>query len=79
MEDLAELERLVKLMIDAVRPQLQADSGDVEFVKMDGKVVHLKLTGHCSTCQYATLTLKYVIETKLQELDPEITVERVES
>lgn len=79
MEDLVELERLVKLMLDAVRPQLQADGGDVEFVKMDGKVVYLKLVGHCSTCQYAILTLKYVIETKLQELDPEITVERVES
>jgi Fe-S cluster biogenesis protein NfuA len=79
MDDLVELERLVKLMLDAIRPQLQADGGDVEFLKIDGKVVQLKLVGHCRTCQYATLTLKYVIETKLQELDPEITVERVES
>jgi len=70
------LEEQVKAMLDALRPMLQNDGGDLEFVKMEGKTVTLKLVGHCGSCPYAMLTLKSYIETKLQELDPEIVVER---
>ena len=70
------LEEQVKAMLDALRPMLQQDGGDLEFVKMEGKVVTLRLTGHCGSCPYAMLTLKQGIETKLQELDPELMVER---
>ena len=72
------LEEQVKAMLDALRPMLQNDGGDLEFVKMDGKTVTLKLVGHCGSCPYAMMTLKQGIEAKLQELDPEITVERAE-
>ena len=72
------LEEQVTTMLGELRPMLQADGGDLEFVKMEGKTVFLKLTGHCGSCPYAMMTLKNGIETKLQELDPEITVERVQ-
>lgn len=72
------LEEQVKAMLDALRPMLQNDGGDLEFVKMEGKTVTVKLIGHCGTCPYAMLTLKQGIEAKLQELDPEIVVERAE-
>ena len=71
------LEEQVKAMLDALRPMLQNDGGDLEFVKMDGKVVYLKLVGHCGSCPFAMMTLKQGIEAGLQEIDPEITVERV--
>ena len=45
---------------------------------LDGKVVYLKLVGHCGSCPFAMMTLKQGIEVGLQEIDPEITVERVE-
>ncbi len=70
------LEEQVKAMLDALRPMLQQHSGDMEFVKMEGKVVTLRLVGHCGGCPYAMMTLKQGIEMKLRELDPEITVER---
>jgi Fe-S cluster biogenesis protein NfuA len=70
------LEEQVKTMLEALRPMLQSDGGDLEFVKMERKVVTLRLVGHCGSCPYAMLTLKQGIETKLQELDPELTVER---
>ncbi|MBR4654643.1 MAG: NifU family protein [Kiritimatiellae bacterium] len=73
-----ELEEQVKTMLGELRPMLQQDGGDLEFVKMDGKVVHLKLVGHCGSCPYAMMTLKQGIESRLQLLDPEITVERVQ-
>ena len=46
-------------------------------VKIEGKVVYLKLVGHCGSCPFAMMTLKQGIEAGLQEIDPEITVERV--
>ncbi len=71
------LEEQVKEKLDALRPMLQADGGDLEFVKMEGKMVFLKLVGHCGSCPYALLTLKEGIESALKrEIDPELTVER---
>jgi Fe-S cluster biogenesis protein NfuA len=71
------LEEQVKEKLDALRPMLQADGGDLEFVKMEGKTVFLKLVGHCGSCPYALLTLKEGIESALKrEIDPELTVER---
>jgi Fe-S cluster biogenesis protein NfuA len=71
------LEEQVKEKLDALRPMLQADGGDLEFVKMEGKTVFLKLVGHCGSCPYALLTLKEGIESTLKrEIDPELTVER---
>ncbi len=72
------LEEQVKAMLDALRPMLQQDGGDLEFVSMEGKVVTLKLVGHCGSCPYAMMTLKSGIEQKLRELDPELVVERAE-
>ena len=65
-----ELEEQVTTMLHELRPMLQQDGGDLEFVKMDGKTVYLKLVGHCGSCPYAMLTLKQGIESRLQPLDP---------
>lgn len=72
------LEEQVKAKLEELRPMLQQDGGDLEFVKMEGKVVTLKLVGHCGSCPYALMTLKQGIESRLQEQDPELTVARAE-
>ena len=72
------MEEQVKAKLEELRVGLQADGGDLEFVRMDGKVVYLRLVGHCGSCPFAMMTLKQGIEASLRELDPEITVERVE-
>lgn len=72
------LEEQVKAKLEELRPMLQQDGGDLEFVKMEGKIVTLKLVGHCGSCPYALMTLKQGIESRLQELDPELTVARAE-
>ena len=72
------LEEQVKAKLEELRPMLQQDGGDLEFVKMEGKGVTLKLVGHCGSCPYALMTLKQGIESRLQELDPELTVARAE-
>ena len=68
------LEDKVKDLLDKMRPQLQADGGDMEYVKLeDGGKVHIKLTGACGTCPMSIMTLKLGIEHTLKEALPEIT------
>jgi Fe-S cluster biogenesis protein NfuA len=67
----------VKLALDEVRPGLQADGGDVEFVALEGKTVKVTLTGACRGCPMSQMTLKRGIEAFLKERLPEI--ESVES
>jgi len=64
--------------LNKVRPSLQADGGDVEFVDVDENgVVKLRLTGACGGCPMSQMTLKMGIEKILKQNVPEI--ERVES
>ena len=72
------MEEQVKAKLEELRVALQNDGGDLEFVKMEGKTVFLRLVGHCGTCPFALMTLKDGIEVALREIDPEITVERVQ-
>ena len=61
-----------------IRSFLQADGGDVELVEVTEEgVVKVKLTGACSGCPMASMTLKTGIEKILKEEVPE--VKRVEA
>jgi Fe-S cluster biogenesis protein NfuA len=62
----------VKAALDTIRPALQADGGDVELIGVNDGVVTVRLTGACSGCPMATLTLKEGIEQRLKELVPEV-------
>lgn len=59
--------------LDEIRPQLNADGGDVKLIETteDG-IVKVKLTGACGGCPMAQLTLKQGIERVLKEAIPEI-------
>ncbi len=61
----------IEEVLDLIRPQLQADGGDVEFVEVneDG-VVSVRLTGACGSCPMSTMTLKMGIERILVEKVP---------
>lgn len=60
----------VKLVLNRVRPFLQADGGDVEFVKFENGIVYVKLLGACIGCSSADLTLRDGIEALLLEEVP---------
>ncbi len=72
------MEERVQAALDKIRPALQADGGDVEFVEMteDG-VVKVRLQGACRGCPMSQLTLANGVERVLKEDIPEVT--RVES
>ena len=73
------MEEQIKAKLEQLRGGLQADGGDLQLLKIDGKVVYPKPVGHCGSCPFAMMTLKQGIEAALLEIDPEITVERVEA
>ena len=55
-------------VLDQIRPFLQRDGGDVEFVEYtDEKVVRVMLQGHCAGCPHAQATVKQGIESILKE------------
>jgi Fe-S cluster biogenesis protein NfuA len=70
-------EAKVKEALNEIRPALQMDGGDVEFVGVEGNVVKVRLQGHCAGCPMSQMTLQMGIERKVKEMVPE--VERVEA
>ncbi len=61
----------VQKAINTIRPNLQADGGDVELmdVSTDG-VVKVKLTGACHGCPMSQMTLKMGIEKIIKQQVP---------
>ncbi len=66
------MDEKIKTALDQIRPALQADGGDVEFVSMKDGKVSVKLKGACGGCPMATMTLKKGIERILKEKIPEV-------
>ena len=62
----------IQAALDNIRPALQADGGDVEFIDVKDGVVKLKLKGACGGCPMASMTLKHGIERILKERIPEV-------
>ncbi|NPV71511.1 MAG: NifU family protein [Firmicutes bacterium] len=67
----------VEQALSRVRPNLQADGGDVELVDVADGVVKVRLRGACGSCPMAQMTLKNAIERIVKAEVPE--VKRVEA
>ena len=64
----------IEEVLGTVRPAIQMDGGDVEFVdfnESDG-LVTLRLMGHCVGCPMSRATLKQGIEARLKVAVPEV-------
>ena len=67
-------EELLKQVLEQIRPNLQADGGDMVYHSVDEDgVVSLELTGHCAGCPMSQLTLSMGIERILKEHVPGVT------
>lgn len=68
-----ELERKVKNVLEQIRPYLQADGGDINYVSLtDDNVVNVELTGACGSCPYSIITLKNGVETAIKKAIPAV-------
>ncbi|QJT09122.1 NifU family protein [Oceanidesulfovibrio marinus] len=53
----------VEQALAKIRPQLQADGGDIELVDVtDDGIVKVRLTGACKGCPMSQITLKKGVE-----------------
>jgi len=67
---LSNLQRIRRIegAIEAIRPNLQRDRGDVELVEVDGKNVYVNMTGACVGCQMASTTLDGIQQRIVEDL-----------
>ncbi|MFG1424615.1 NifU family protein [Roseixanthobacter glucoisosaccharinicivorans] len=54
----SERVRIIKAVIEDIRPNLQRDGGDCELLGIEGNKVMVRLTGACVFCKLASMTLE---------------------
>ena len=63
----------IKKSLDEIRPFLEADGGDINFIELtDNWVVKVKLVGACSSCNISMMTLKNGVEMAVKRAVPEV-------
>jgi Fe-S cluster biogenesis protein NfuA len=62
----------IKEILETLRPYLNMDGGDVEFIKYEDKIVYVKLTGACQACLFTDDTLQNGLYESLKSEIPEI-------
>jgi len=63
------VETAVQEALDAIRPALQADGGDIRILSLDelNGVLDIELMGACGSCPMSTMTLKQGVERILKD------------
>ncbi len=65
-----DIENQIKEILNKIRPYLNRDGGDVEFIRFEEGIVYVKMLGACVDCASIDITLKDGIETILVEEVP---------
>ncbi|KAI5957163.1 hypothetical protein KGF54_000091 [Candida jiufengensis] len=73
-EDDEVVSMIKELIFTRIRPAIQDDGGDIEFIKFDEDTgtVYLKLKGACRSCDSSSITLKNGIESMLKHYIEEV-------
>lgn len=66
------IEEKIISVIDNLRPYLNSDGGNIDFIKYEEGIVYVKLQGACANCGLIDVTLNDGIEAVLKEEIPEI-------
>ena len=69
---LSKIENDIIDTINDLRFYLNADGGDIEYIKYEDNYVYVKLYGACSHCGYQDVTLNDNILLVLQDKYPEV-------
>ena len=64
------IERQIKDIIEKIRPYLNNDGGDIEYLKFEDGVVYVRMLGACEGCEAIDDSLKDGIEALLLEYVP---------
>jgi len=66
------VENEVREALEEVRPHLQVDGGDLDFVGIEDGVVKVRLKGSCAGCPMSQNTIKWGVENFLKKRIPGI-------
>ena len=68
-----EIVQKIKEVLDSrVRPAVEKDGGDIQFVSFEGGIVKVKLKGSCSGCPSSVMTLKQGVQNLLRHYVKEV-------
>lgn len=67
-----KVENQIIEIIEKIKPFLQNDGGDIEFVKFEDGIAYIRMLGNCSDCIYAGMDIDDTIETILTSEIPEV-------
>lgn len=62
----------ISVVFDELRPNIQMDGGDIEFVRFQEGIVYIRMSGACVGCPMSNYTLKMGIETALKDRITEV-------
>jgi len=62
----------IKEIIEKIRPFVQDDGGDLEFIKYEDNIVYIKMHGACVGCGLSDVTLKQGVEATIKAELPEV-------
>jgi Fe-S cluster biogenesis protein NfuA len=71
--DMTDKIQAIQEVLAEIRPALQADGGDVEFIDFSDGIVHVRMQGACGNCPMSMMTLKQGIEARIKARIPEVT------
>lgn len=75
-----KIKQIEEVLDREIRPQLQADGGDIELIDVEGDRVFVALRGACANCPSAGFTLAQWAEKRLRELvDPDLVLVEAEA
>jgi Fe-S cluster biogenesis protein NfuA len=66
------IQKKVQAVLAEIRPQIQADGGDIDLVAIENDTVKVRLRGACAGCPMSALTLKQGVERLIKQKVPEI-------
>lgn len=66
------MEEKILNVIEKIRPYLNMDGGDIEFIKYEDGYVYIKLYGACSNCLYQDNTINDGLFEYFKEEIPEV-------
>ena len=62
----------IQEILNELRPYLNMDGGDVEFIKYENKIVYVRLTGACQACLFSDETVKNGLYETIKASIPEV-------
>ena len=65
-------EEKIKEIIEKIKPYLNQDGGDVEFVRFEDGICFVRLKGACAGCMFADMTIQNTVEEMIVSEVPEV-------